>query len=109
MNPTRLKPTRRQLLAAIVAAPVVGCAAVVAAARPVQLDRSLCRWPFESRRCEYNKYARGGVVPFVPLLPTHACFHFEVGKPVRVVYFDARYRPVDLPHVLLARARFESP
>lgn len=59
-----MKPTRRQLLAAIVAVPIAGRAAIVAAARPVPpyihyTFSRMCRWPFKSRPC---LYATGGVV-----------------------------------------------
>lgn len=86
-----MKPTRRQLLAAVFAVPIVGCAAIAAAVRPVS-----------------SRYQRGGVVKFVPF-PRYACFHFELGKPTRVVYFDEQRRPVELSDALLSRVQLKLP
>jgi hypothetical protein len=57
-----MNPTRRQLLAAIIAAPIVGRAAIAAAARSVPMYRytSMCRWPFKPTLCTYATIRAAG-------------------------------------------------
>lgn len=62
-----MNPTRRQLLAALAAAPIAGRVAIAAAARPAPVCRysSVCRWPFRSAPC---KFATGGIVKGGPAM-----------------------------------------